>query len=134
MEIRAEREGSAVVLDLEGSLTAEVDMDRLHDLAASLVGPDARTLVLDLGSVRNLDSYGVGQLVALYNEVRPKGVALTLVNVERHQKRLLEVSGLLGVFAVFDTRQEALTRRWDRPAPQAPVQPVRACGISRHAA
>ena len=109
MNIRAERQGSAVVLDLDGPLTAEVDTFGLHQLAGSLVRPSASALVLDLGHVQDLDSYGVGQLVALYNEVTPHGITLTLANVERHQKRLLELSGLLSVLHVVDSRQEALT-------------------------
>ncbi len=108
MDIRGERQGSAVVLDLEGALTAEVDTGRLHEIAGSLVARGASSLVLDLAHVRNLDSYGVGQLVSIYNEVTPLGVTLTLVNVERHQKRMLELSGLLSVLHVADSRQEAL--------------------------
>jgi anti-anti-sigma factor len=116
MDIRGERQGSAVVLDLEGPLTAEVDTVRLHQLAGALVRPGASSLVLDLGHVRNLDSYGIGQLVSLYNEVTPLGVTLTLTNVERHQKRLLELSGLLSVLHVVDSRQEALTCGGNVPA------------------
>jgi len=108
MDIRGERQGAAVVLDLEGALTAEVDTVRLHELAGSMVRPGASSLVLDLGHVPNLDSYGIGQLVSIYNEITPLGVTLTLVNVERHQKRMLELSGLLSVLHVVDDRQEAL--------------------------
>jgi len=116
VDIRGERQGSAVVLNLDGPLTAEVDTIRLHELAGSLVRPGASSLVLDLGHVPNLDSYGVGQLVSIYNEVTPLGVTLTLVNVERHQKRLLELSGLLSLLHVVDTRQEALTFGGNVPA------------------
>jgi anti-anti-sigma factor len=116
MDIRGERQGSAVVLDLDGSLTVEVDTARLHELAGSLVRPGASSLVLDLGHVRNLDSYGVGQLVSIYNEIAPLGVTLTLVNVERHQKRLLELSGLLSVLHVVDNRQAALEFGGNVPA------------------
>jgi anti-anti-sigma factor len=108
MDIRGERQGSAVVLDIEGSLTAEADTARLHELAGTLVKPGASSLVLDLGHVKNLDSYGVGQLVSIYNEVAPLGVTLTLVNVERHQKRMLELSGLLSFLHVAADRDEAL--------------------------
>lgn len=116
MVVTGERQGAAVVLDLEGPLTAEVDTVRLHELAGTLVRPGASSLVLDLGHVKDLDSYGVGQLVSLYNEVKPLGVTLTLVNVERHQKRLLELSGLLAVLHVVESRQEALTFGGNVPA------------------
>jgi anti-anti-sigma factor len=116
MIITGERQGAAVVLDLEGPLTAEVDTCRLHELAETLVTPGASSLVLDLGHVKELDSYGVGQLVAIYNEVTPLGVSLTLVNVERHQKRLLELAGLLSFLHVANSRQEALAFASNVPA------------------
>ena len=116
MDIRGERQGSAVVLNLDGALTAEVDTVRLHELAGSLVRPGASSLVLDLGHVQDLDSYGVGQLVSLYNEVTPLGISLTLVHVERHQRRLLELSGLLSVLHVVDDRQAALEGAGNVPA------------------
>ena len=116
MDIRGERQGSAVVLSLDGPLTAEVDTVRLHELAGSLVRPGASSLVLDLGHVRDLDSYGVGQLVSIYNEISPLGVTLTLVNVERHQKRMLELSGLLSFLHVAADRDEALACGGSVPA------------------
>ena len=116
MDIRGERQGSAVVLSLDGPLTAEVDTVRLHELAGSLVRPGASSLVLDLGHVKNLDSYGVGQLVSIYNEVAPLGISLTLVNVERHQKRLLELSGLLSFLHIAADRDEALACGGNVPA------------------
>ena len=45
MEIRAERQGSAVVLNLEGPLTVEADTYRLHELVASLARLDANNVV-----------------------------------------------------------------------------------------
>jgi stage II sporulation protein AA (anti-sigma F factor antagonist) len=110
MDIRSERMGSTMILDIDGPLTVEADTQGLHEYVRSLTRRDASNLVLDLGHVRRLDSYGVGQLVMLYNELKSLGVPLTLVNVEPHQKRLLQVAGLLAVFPVFDSRREALTR------------------------
>jgi anti-anti-sigma factor len=97
-----------MVLDIDGSLTAEADTRRVHEFVRSLTRRDASHLVLDLGHVRRLDSCGIGQLVTVYNELQALGVPLTLVNVEPHQKRLLQVAGLLAVFPVFDSRQEAM--------------------------
>jgi len=108
VEVRAERLGSTMILDLDGPLTADAETHPLHELVRSFTSGRAGSVVLDLGHVGQLDSYGVGELVSLYNEVRPSGSALSLVNLERHQKRLLEVSGLLRVLHVCESRQEAL--------------------------
>jgi stage II sporulation protein AA (anti-sigma F factor antagonist) len=120
MVITPERQGAAVVFNLDGPLTAETDTCRLHAMARSLVRVDARNLVLDLGHVCRLDSYGVGQLVEVYNEVRSSGLTLELANVEWHQKRLLELAGLLPVIPVFESRPDAAALGHD-PAARPPA-------------
>jgi hypothetical protein len=67
-------------------------------------------VVLDLGNVGQLDCAGIGQLVELSNQVCGSGGALTLLNVEHRQKRLLQLLELLAVLGVPDSRQEAITR------------------------
>ena len=114
MEVRAQQLGTTIVLDLDGPLTVDAETRPLHELVRAFAHRHAGTVVLDLGHVAKIDSCGVGELVTLYNEVRPSGVALSLVNLEKHQRRLLELSGLLSVLHVCDSRQEALA--WQGPA------------------
>lgn len=109
LDVRAEKVDSAIVVDLEGRLTVEADTHRLDDLVRSATGLDVRHVVLDLGHVGQLDCSGIGRLVQLRNQVCARGSTFTLVNVERRQRKLLELAGLLAVFTVFDSRQEALT-------------------------
>jgi anti-anti-sigma factor len=109
MEVRAERLGSTMILDLDGPLTVDAETRPLHELVRGFASRHTGRVVLDLGHVAKIDSCGVGELVTLYNEVCPSGVALSLVNLEKHQRRLLEVSGLARVLHVCDSRQEALT-------------------------
>jgi anti-anti-sigma factor len=109
MRVRAERVDSAWVLHLEGRLTVEEDTRQLHELVGSMTRFDPCNVVLDFGNVGQLDCSGIGQLVQLDNQVRGSGGALTLLNVENRQKRLLQLLGLLTVFRVCDRRQEAIT-------------------------
>ena len=108
MEVTTERTGSAVILHLKGRLTAEAETDRLQavvDLVSSL-GPGH--VLLDLGGIRQLDCSGIGQLLRLRAQFHKARRTLALVDVERHQQRMLKRSGLLGVFRVFRSREEAL--------------------------
>lgn len=109
MRVRAERVDSAWVLHLEGRLTVEEDTRQLHEMVRSMTHFDKCNVVLDFGNVGQLDCSGIGQLVQLDNQVRGSGGALTLLNVEHRQKRLLQLLGLLAVFRVVDRRQEAIT-------------------------
>ena len=108
MTVQAERAGSVVVFDLEGSLTIEADMRRLDELVWSMTRFVPRHVILDLGKVQRLDCSGIGALVALHNRVRRSGGVLTLVRVNDRQRRLLQMVGLLTVFRICDSPQEAL--------------------------
>jgi anti-anti-sigma factor len=109
MRVRAERVDSAWVLHLEGRLAVEEDTRQLHELVRSMTHFCPCNVVLDLGNVGQLDCSGIGQLVQLNNQVCGSGGAFALLNVERRQKRLLQLLGLLAVLRVCDRRQEAIT-------------------------
>ncbi len=116
MTVRAERVGSAVVLNLEGPLTVDADTRRLRELVGSMTRFSPRHVILDLRKVERLDCSGIGQLVQLHNRIGQSGGVLTLVNVDDQQKRLLQMVGLLNVFRISDSPQEALE---DRPTTAA---------------
>jgi anti-sigma B factor antagonist len=119
MTIRVERAGAAVVVNLEGPLTIEADTRRLRALVGSLTRDSPRHVILDLRKVERLDCSGIGQLVQLHNRVRGAGGVLTLVNVDDRQRRLLQMVGLLNVFRICPSSQEAIEAGRIAPAPDA---------------
>jgi anti-anti-sigma factor len=110
-----------VFVDLEGPLTVEADTRGLRELVGSVAQLGSYGLVLNFRGVPQLDCSGIGQLVELDNRVRASGGALTLVNVESRQKRLLQILGLLALLRVCESRQEAVT--WCRNAVGAVSRP-----------
>lgn len=114
LDVRAERIGSTVVVDLHGRLTVEASPCRLRGLAGLMAGFCGGLMVVDVSNVRQLDCSGIGQLVRLRNEVCQSGGAFAVVNVEHRQKRLLQAVGLFTVLHVFNRRQDA--QSWFRTA------------------
>jgi anti-anti-sigma factor len=115
MTVRAERAGSTVVLHLEGPgarLTVEEDTRELHERVWAITRASPCNVVLDLGGLRQIDCSGIGQLVQLHERVCETGGLFSLANVERRQKLLLQILGLLRLFPVFDSRDEAITACW----------------------
>ena len=55
-----------------------------------------------------MDSAGIGQLLDLRACVHGARRTIALASVERHQKRMLGLSGLLHVFRVFEDSQAAV--------------------------
>ncbi len=117
MRVKAEKAGSTTVLRLEGGrFTVEEDTHELHERVWTITRSGPCNVVLDLADVRLLDSCGIGQLVQLHNRVRESGGLFSLANVEHRLKGLLQMVGLLRVFPVFDSREEAMTACWSARA------------------
>lgn len=101
----AEVDGVPVV-----SISGEVDVatapilrDRLQELAAG----GASTVVVDLHQMTFLDSTGLGVLVGALKRCREGGGELCLVAPQPRILKLLDITGLMGVFSLHDTVAEA---------------------------
>ena len=135
MDIEAEFVGSAVILRLEGRMSVECDgggWTQAALLAAS--GHGVRHVLIDVGRVCLLDCCGIGQLLALRAQLHGARKSICLVDVERHQRRMLELAGLLHVFRVFpDNVAAASALGVDKGARRAwaPESGVPACAFGR---
>jgi len=65
-------------------------------------------VVFDLGGVTQIDSGGVGSLVAAYASVRQAGGNIKFANLSAHTKDVLRTTRLLTLFEVFDTTDDAI--------------------------
>jgi anti-anti-sigma factor len=108
LNVGVELFGSNVVLELAGRLTVEAEARLVDAISPWLPRLAGSLAMLDLRQVRQLDCAGIGQLVDLRKAVGLIG-RVVLVGVERRQRRLLQVVGLLSVFPVFDEREQALS-------------------------
>ena len=91
-----------MVLEIIGRLIIEAPIQSLVDLTKFMTREGRCLLVLDLKGVSQMDCSGIGQLVKLFVKVRRLGGRFMLVNVERRQRRLLDMAGLLTLFPAFD--------------------------------
>jgi anti-anti-sigma factor len=120
MQVKAQRAGSVVVVDLEGNLTVTADSDQLMNLIERICWLDIDLVVFNMSQVATLDCSGIGQLVGIHNQVRESGGHFVLVNIDPQQKRLLKLMGLLTVFQIPDYEREVMLRGW-RAAERARV-------------
>ena len=120
MDVRAQRAGSVVVLDLEGQLTIAADTSQLRDLIEQISELELDNVVLNFEKVTRLDCSGIGELVEIHDLVRHSGSYFTLVNIEPRQRKLLKRMGLLTVFEIPNYEQEVMLPGW-RPAERAHV-------------
>lgn len=91
------------VLKLSGELDIAVVDTFLHQAQAALAEAD-RVLVIDAADVSFIDSTGLGALVRLREHAHASGKDVALTHVPRQMSRILELTGLAGL---FDDRPES---------------------------
>ena len=97
-----------VVLRVVGRMTTETLESSLTRAVKSCLADGSRSLVVNLGEVPSCDTRGLAELVLSLTTVEQTGGELKLAHVQPHVITLLETTGLLSVFDVFDTEREAL--------------------------
>ncbi|NLE21914.1 MAG: STAS domain-containing protein [Actinobacteria bacterium] len=105
-------EGSAALISVSG----ELDLHTCEEFRTTL--DEARRarprhLIFDLTEVTYIDSTALGVLLVTQRQVKEP---LHLVVGQRHQRRLLRLTGLDEVFAVHETLDEAVHKALERAA------------------
>jgi anti-sigma B factor antagonist len=113
--------GTAVV-----ALHGAVDPKSVSMLAAELAGAKGkgyRTLILDLGDVRYINSAGLSFLVSLSDGMVARGGGLHLANAQPKVKVVFDLMGVTSFFKLYKTVEAAVASL--RPAPRALRRVVR---------
>ncbi len=96
---------------LVGKLDGDIDLASARDLSTEIlraVPNDARGLVLDMSSVRYLDSTGVSMLLDLHRALDAKRQRLSVVLPSTsHLSRLFEITGLRSILRIGSSLAEA---------------------------
>lgn len=92
-------------------VTGEVDVHsapRLREGVDAELGSASTGVVVDLSEVGFLDSTGLGALVTARTAAGERGVALPVVCTSERIRKLFTITGLDGVFDLYDSLDEAL--------------------------
>lgn len=95
------------------TVTGEVDLHSAPRFKAAVneaisVASEEKCVVLDLTRVEFMDSTGLGVLIGRYRELKEAGGELRIVLQGGPIRHLLKMTGLEGVFDVFETRDDAV--------------------------
>jgi len=101
--------GSVSVVAVRGPLKlGHAALDEFKQTCRQLADGAQVQVVLDLSEMPLFDSTGIGALVLAYTSMRHRGGTLKLCGLCELARRMLNVVGLLAVFEVFETREQAL--------------------------
>ncbi|HET6274917.1 MAG TPA: STAS domain-containing protein [Candidatus Cybelea sp.] len=106
IDVKSEDGGGRLVFNLRGSL----DLATAPTVRAALTEATEKgshDLIVDLSQLEFLDSTGLGVLIGAHRRTAERGGSFRLVVGEGSILRLLNITGLIAVFAVYHTMEEA---------------------------
>jgi anti-sigma B factor antagonist len=106
-EIDQVTEGTVPVLVVRGELDVSTAPE-LREKLLVVAESDHVVAVVDLASVSFVDSTALGVLVSAVKRFRNNGGDLRLVVTEPHITKVLEITGLADVFAIYASSKEAV--------------------------
>lgn len=108
LEVTERQAGDVTILDMNGSVRMGEGAIALRNSIRGLVEGGKKRILLNLGGVKNIDSSGIGELIANYTTVSRDGGQLKLLNLTEKIQNLLVITKLLTVFDSYDDEAEAL--------------------------
>jgi len=106
LEVRTKTEDKLTIVEIEG----EVDLyssTELRNILLDLTKKQTKTILIDLGNVKYMDSSGVATLVEALQQVGKYDGKLKLANLKDVVKDVFELSRLDKVFDIYPTIDDA---------------------------
>ena len=99
--------GSVTLVTIAGSVMW-AEAEALHDMFRDLLAKGQKRIVLNLSSVKHLDSSGIGALAWAYVTVRKAGGELKMIHLSKQVQYLMELTSLYKIFEDFADEESAL--------------------------
>ncbi len=107
MRIKTSEKYGAVVITLKGNVMGGPEAQEFHDLLGNFLDESKSNIIIDLGSVKFMNSTGLGMLISGYTSVKNKGGVLKLANATDKINSLLVITKLITIFENFGSVDEA---------------------------
>ena len=103
MRIKTSEKYGAVVITLKGNVMGGPDAQEFHDVLGDFLEDSKSNIIIDLGSVKFMNSTGLGMLISGYTSVKNKGGVLKLANATEKINSLLVITKLITIFDNFES-------------------------------
>ena len=94
------------ILDLAGNIKMGEDVVRFRQALRLLITEGEKKILLNLADITQIDSGGLGELVAGYISLQKSGGELKLLNLTSRVSELVMITKLLTVFDSFENEEE----------------------------
>ena len=107
LELETITQGDVRILRCRGRIIYGAEADALRERVNALLQETPR-VVFNMGGVRDMDSGGIGRVVGMVVSARRAGGDIKFCQLTAQVDHVLQITGLLAVFEVFATEDEAV--------------------------
>jgi anti-sigma B factor antagonist len=97
------------VVELDGRIVLGEESNSLGEKLKSLIAEGKKKIVLNMADIKNIDSTGLGTLVAAHLSAKTQGASVHLCHLGNKFHEVLQMTKLLTVFNVYDTEAAAVS-------------------------
>ena len=108
MRIKTSEKYSAVVIELKGNVVGGPDSEEFGKMLHDFLDQGKKNIVVDLGSVKFMNSSGLGMLISGFTTIKNGGGSLKLANATEKINSLLVITKLITIFENFNSVDEAV--------------------------
>lgn len=108
MKIKVSEKYNAVVIELKGNVMGGPEAQEFSDLLHKLIDEGKKNVVIDLSSVKFMNSSGLGMLISGFTTMKNGGGSLKLAKATEKINSLLVITKLITIFENYDSVDEAI--------------------------
>lgn len=107
MTVEQKQVAGQVVVIVSGRMDAE-SAPQFEEKCRACIAEGLTGLVVDLGELTYVSSMGLRSFISVTKALQEKGETLRLCRLKGLVKQVFEITGLLGMFRVYDSVEAAL--------------------------
>lgn len=108
LEITQRQNQNVIILDLSGKIQLGESSVEFRITLRQLMEKGEKYFLLNLAEVSQIDSCGLGELVAGFVSVEKNGGEMKLLNLTDRVNELMMITKLLTVFEVYENEEQAI--------------------------
>ncbi len=109
-EYKITRQGQIHILTMQGDLIEKSQADQLMQEVNDIILNNNIRFIIDLGSLKYLNSSGLTILIQILTKSRKAGGETVIANVGKRIKELLVITKLNTVFTVADSVEQGISK------------------------
>ncbi|MBZ0200705.1 MAG: STAS domain-containing protein [Ignavibacteriaceae bacterium] len=108
MKIKTNERYGAVIIELKGNVMGGEDTKDFNDHLHKLIEEDKKNIIVDLASVKFMNSSGLGMMIGGLTTMKKADGSLKLARVTEKIESLLIITKLITIFETFETVDAAV--------------------------